>query len=85
MNIYLLTTKNLPSYASYNDYLKVHLEKVEKLSEIVDSIPLTTLNPQKFISMGKIMKEFYILQTCPEVQNLLLFTFGFHGYGLKLV
>ena len=80
MNIYLLSTKTLPSYASYNDYLKVHLEKIEKLSEIVNSIPLTSLNPQKFASMGKIMKEFYLLQTSPEVEKLLLFTFGFHGY-----
>ena len=80
MQEYILLIDSLKSYSEYKEYIIKKLNKIEKLSEIVDSIPLTTLNPQKFISMGKIMKEFYILQTCPEVQNLLLFTFGFHGY-----
>jgi len=26
------------------------------------------------------MKEFYLLQSSPQVEDLLLFTFGFHGY-----
>ena len=30
--------------------------------------------------MGKIMKEFYLLQTCPKTEKILLFTFGFNGY-----
>ena len=55
-------------------------EILNKLSEIINSIPLSSLNPQKFASMGKIMKEFYILQSSPQVEELLLFTFGFHGY-----
>ena len=80
MQEYILLIDPLKSYSEYKEYIIKKLNKIEKLSEIVDSIPLTTLNPQKFISMGKIMKEFYILQTCPEVQKLLLFTFGFHGY-----
>ena len=26
------------------------------------------------------MKEFYLLQTCPNIEKILLFTFGFNGY-----
>ena len=80
MNKYLKAIKPCQSYKSYYDYINLHLEKVNKLSEIIDSIPLSSLNPQKFASMGKIMKEFYILQSSPQVEQLLLFTFGFHGY-----
>jgi len=80
MKNYLILVKPLKSYTAYTEYINTKLEMIEKLSEIIDSIPLTTLNPQKFASMGKIMKEFYILQTNPEIQDLLLFTFGFHGY-----
>jgi len=80
MNKYLKAIKPSQSYKSYYDYIKLHLEKVNKLSEIINSIPLSSLNPQKFASMGKIMKEFYILQSSPQVEELLLFTFGFHGY-----
>ena len=80
MKTYITLIKPLKSYTAYKDYIDDKLEHIEKLSNIINSIPLTTLNPHKFASMGKIMKEFYILQTNPEIQNLLLFTFGFNGY-----
>ena len=80
MKTYITLIKQLKSYTAYKDYINNKLEQIEKLSDIINHIPLTTLNPQKFASMGKIMKEFYILQTNPEIQNLLLFTFGFNGY-----
>ena len=80
MKTYITLIKPLKSYTAYKDYINNKLEHIEKLSDIINHIPLTTLNPQKFASMGKIMKEFYILQTNPEIQNLLLFTFGFNGY-----
>jgi len=84
MKNYLTLIDPLKSYTAYKDYINNKLEQIEKLSTIINNIPLTTLNPQKFASMGKIMKEFYILQTNPEIQNLLLFTFGFHGYTESL-
>jgi len=80
MKTYITLIKPLKSHTAYRDYINNKLEQLEKLSNIINSIPLTTLNPHKFASMGKIMKEFYILQTNPEIQNLLLFTFGFNGY-----
>jgi hypothetical protein len=80
MKNYVALIKPLKSYNTYRDYIENNLEQVEKLSTVINSIPLTTLNPQKFASMGKIMKEFYSLQTSPDIQDLLLFTFGFNGY-----
>jgi len=80
MNKYLSAIKTCSSYSKYREYITSNLEKVEKLYEIINSIPLTSLNPYKFASMGKIMKEFYLLQSSPQVEDLLLFTFGFHGY-----
>jgi len=80
MKRYLILIGPLKSYTEYTDYISTNLEKVEKLSNIINSIPTTSLNPKKIMSMGKVMKEFYVLQTCPEVQKLLLFTFGFNGY-----
>jgi len=80
MKTYITLIQPLKSHTAYRDYINNKLEHIEKLSTIINSIPLTTLNPHKFASMGKIMKEFYILQTNPEIQNLLLFTFGFNGY-----
>ena len=65
MNKYLKAIKPYQSYKSYYDYIKLHLEKVNKLSEIINSIPLSSLNPQKFASMRKIRKEFYLRDFIP--------------------
>ena len=81
MNSYLLATKGLRSYKKYNDYLKLHLEKVEKLADIVNSIPLTSLNPRKFASMGKIMKEFYLILIYFAIMFVLSYLLAwYNGY-----
>ena len=88
MNNYIEIIDKYNSHDAYKKYIKEKLQQLENLYIRIDKIPLTTFNPQKTTSMGKTMKEFYILQTCPNIESLLLFTFGFNGYietinGLK--
>jgi len=77
---YIKLIDNLESYNTYKSYLVENLKDVEHLYSVINNIPLATLNPHKIVSMGKIMKEFYLLQTCPKTEKILLFTFGFNGY-----
>ena len=88
MNNYIEIIDKYDSHNSYKKYIKEKLQQLENLHIRIDKIPLTTFNPRKTTSMGKTMKEFYMLQTCPDIESLLLFTFGFNGYietinGLK--
>lgn len=88
MNNYIEIIDKYDSHNSYKKYIKEKLQQLENLYIRIDKIPLTTFNPRKTTSMGKTMKEFYMLQTCPDIESLLLFTFGFNGYietinGLK--
>jgi DNA mismatch repair ATPase MutS len=80
INNYIQLIDKYESHNDYKEYIKLNLQKLEDFKIIIEKIPLTTFNPQKMIAMGKTMKEFYILQTCPDIQDLLLFTFGFNGY-----
>ena len=80
MKKYIMLIDKLKSYSVYKDYLKNKLKEIENLHIIIENIPLASFNPNKMISFGKIMKEFYLLQTCPNIEKLLLFTFGFNGY-----
>ena len=77
---YIKLIDNLESYNTYKTYLMENLKDVEHLYSIINNIPLSTFSPNKIVSMGKIMKEFYLLQTCPKTEKILLFTFGFNGY-----
>ena len=72
--------KNLESYKEYHEYLTEKLEDIKQLHTIVNKIPTSSFNPTKFALMGKIMKEFYLLQSSPKVKEILLFSFGFNGY-----
>ena len=80
MNKYIKLIEGLKSYKLYKEYLIDKLKEIDDLYVIIDNIPLASLNPNKMISIGKTMKEFYLLQTCPNIEKIILFTFGFNGY-----
>jgi len=80
INTYIAHIDKLPAYKNYKIYLADKLKDINKLYTVINNIPTATFNPSKMVSMGKIMKEFYILQTCPHVEKIILFTFGFNGY-----
>ena len=88
---YLENTKNnltmfiekidpLLSYRRYKKYLQ---EKLDALSDFYDKlkhIPLAGFHPKKIPFMGYTMKQFYLLYESEEIEDLLLFSFGFNGY-----
>ena len=60
------------SYDEYKSYIKENLNELTSIYNVVSNIPTTSLNPTKMFSFGKIMKEFYVLQTCfylTHIQN----------------
>jgi len=88
---YLENTKNnltmfidkidpLLGYQRYKKYLQ---EKLATLSDFYDklkNIPLAGFHPKKIPFMGYTMKQFYVLYESEEIEDLLLFSFGFNGY-----
>ena len=80
IKLYLKITENLKTYKPFNSKLKDYLHRIEKFHHEIKSIP-TNQNPlQKMVYIGKSMKYFYILHESYELENLMSFTFGFHGY-----
>jgi hypothetical protein len=72
-------TKKLDSYQLFNEHLEEYLVKLIKYRQCIKNLPSTN-GLQKFIQIGKIMKEFYIFYDSDEVENMLHWSFGFHGY-----
>ena len=80
IKLYLKITQKYKTYKQFNSKLKDYLERIEKFHYEIKCIP-TNQNPlQKIVYIGKSMKYFYILYESYELENLMSFTFGFHGY-----
>ncbi len=75
----LTFTGKLKSYKSFNTHLNDYLSKLEKYKDCIKNLPNNN-GWQKFLQIGKLMKEFYIFYDSDEISNLMNWSFGFHGY-----
>ncbi len=80
IKLYLNITENYKTYKPFNNKLKDYLDRIEKFHYEIKSIPTNQSPLQKMVYIGKSMKYFYILYESYELENLMSFTFGFHGY-----
>ena len=88
---YLENTKNnlrlfiekidpLVSYTKYKKYLQEKLGALSDFYARLKHIHLAGFHPKKIPFMGYTMKQFYLLYESEEIEDLLLFSFGFNGY-----
>ena len=80
IKLYLKITENYKTYKPFNSKLKDYLDRIEKFHYEIKSIPTNQSPIQKIVFIGKSMKYFYLLYDSYELENLMSFTFGFHGY-----
>jgi hypothetical protein len=72
------------SFEPYFNYLQDKLGKINELYDNLNEVPQHTFNPKKISKQGYTMKQYYCLYDSEEVKDILLFSFGFHGYIEKL-
>ena len=77
---YMNNIKNLKSYNKYYNYLSEKFKNIEILNNTIDTIPRVSPNPLLFKNMGFVMKQFYMMNTSKNIEELLYFSFGFNGY-----
>ena len=68
------------SYQKYKIYLQEKLYDLTKFYNTLKDIPLVGFHPKKIPFMGYTMKQFYLLYESEEIEEILLFSFGFNGY-----
>ena len=73
-------TKNYKSYSKFNDKLLLYKDKLQKFHNLIRDLPKNSQKIGKVAYIGKLMKYFYTLYADDEIENIVLFSFGFHGY-----
>jgi len=73
-------TANLTAYEGYRHYLGGKLDDVKRLNQSLSAIPSVAFDPTRLHLLGYTMKQFYLLHTSPEIEKVMLFTFGLHGF-----
>lgn len=80
INDYLDIIKDLPAYTKYAEYLKAKQKTLAKLYDTLNVIPTNGNVYNKARYIGYTMKQYYELYSEVDVEDCLLFSFGFHGY-----
>jgi len=73
-------TNKYSSYKPFNHYLTEYQHKIQHLHNTIRSLPKNNSKVSKILYVGRLMKHFYILYDSEELENIMNFTFGFHGY-----
>lgn len=73
-------TKKYDSYKEFNDELLSYKERLIKLHSSIKHLPKNSDKITKVMYIGKLMKHFYYFYNSHELEELMNYLFGFHGY-----
>ena len=73
-------TKNYNSYSKFNNELMNYKERLIKLHNSIRHLPTNDQKITKIVYIGKLMKHFYYFYDSQELEDLIEYSFGFHGY-----
>ena len=80
MKFFISISNKYNTYKKFNKNLLIYKEKLQDFHNAIRSMPLNTAKLGKLTYIGKLMKYFYLLYDSAEIENILEFSFGFHGY-----
>jgi hypothetical protein len=80
MTFYQHLTKNYKSYSKFNTNLHDYINKLKKFHNNIRNLPKNAQNFSKITNIGNLMKYFFILYDDKEIENIMQYSFGFHGY-----
>jgi len=80
-------TNDVKPYNTYEPYVKYLNSKkvlIDNLLTDLNNVPLASFNPKKIPYIGYTLKQYYLLYESKEFEDVLFFSFGFHGFLEKL-
>ena len=80
MKYFIAISNDFVTYKKFNHNLLIYKDKLQKFHNAIRNIPSNNDKSKKIIHIGKLMKYFYILYDSKEIEDIITFSFGFHGY-----
>ena len=80
MKYFLTITRKYKTYNKFNDKLNAYIERLQLFHNSVRDLPNNSQQIGKVAYIGKLMRNFYVLYDDQELEHIIEFSFGFHGY-----
>jgi len=80
MKYFHTLSKDYKSYNKFNTNLLIYKDKLQKFHNTIRNLPDNTHKLGKIKYIGKLMKSFFILYDDQNIENIIQYSFGFHGY-----
>ena len=80
MKYFLRLTRKYKSYTKFNNKLNSYIERLQLFHNSIRDLPNNSQKIGKITYIGKLMQNFYNLYDDQEIENIIGFSFGFHGY-----
>ncbi len=80
MKLFYSLTNNYDSYNEFNNNLITYKDKLQSFHNTIRNLPLNTHKIGKIRYIGRLMKHFFVLYDDDNIENIIEYSFGFHGY-----
>ena len=80
IKLFHLLTSQYKSYDKFNIKLLLYKDKLIKFHNLIRNLPKNNQKLSKITNIGKLMKHFYTLYADTDIENIISYSFGFHGY-----
>lgn len=80
MKLYHNITKKFSTYQEFNKKLLIYIDKLQQFHNSIRNLPINNNKFGKIKNIGSLMKNFYILYDDQNINNIIHYSFGFHGY-----
>ena len=80
MNKFLQHSRSLKSYAEFNKNVGEKMDLLCSISTTMKEVGVYTISFSKMFTLGRILKTFYELYNDKEINDAIMYSFGFNGY-----
>ena len=80
MELYINYIRDLNTYKKYQIIIETHINTLKKYLNKINKIQPYSWSLSELLSLGYIQKNFYSIHNDENLNNSIMFSFGFHGY-----
>ena len=80
MSQFQCLSEKCPTYATFNEQLTHHITNLQYIKQLIENIPHFSGSLKDYTTNGYMLRCFYELHDSKEIEETMIFAFGFEGY-----